>query len=138
MPTWPTTGQDPWGTDLKAYIDDSVTEAVDAVEVELGNTPLNAQTGTTYTLALTDKGKFVTMTNGSASTLTVPPSTDVAFAVGDTIEGAQMGAGQVTLTAGAGVTLHASPGLKVAAQYGTFGLKKIATDTWVAYGRLAA
>ena len=33
---------------------------------------VNTQTGTSYTLVLTDAGKQVTMSNASASTLTVP------------------------------------------------------------------
>lgn len=103
-----------------------------------GADPINAQTGTNYTLLLTDDGKFVTMNNASASTLTVPPNSSVAFPIGAKIEGAQLGAGQVTLTQGAGVTINAVPGLKLAAQYSVFGLKKIATDTWLAYGRLSA
>jgi hypothetical protein len=44
----------------------------------------------------------------------------------------------VTLTPTVGVTISGTPGLKVAAQYGTFGLIKTATDTWLAYGRLSA
>jgi hypothetical protein len=44
----------------------------------------------------------------------------------------------VTIAQGAGVTVNASPGLKVAAQYGTAALKKTATDTWLAFGRLSA
>jgi hypothetical protein len=104
-----------------------------------GGKVLNAQTGTSYTIVLSDAlGKFITMTNAAASTLTIPPNSSIAYPVGTLIEGAQMGAGQVTLTPGAGVTINASPGLKVAAQYGTFALLKIATDTWLAMGRLAA
>lgn len=101
---------------------------------------INAQTGTTYTAVLADayRRAFLTMANAAASTFTIPPNSSVAFAVGSVIEGAQLGAGQVTLTPGAGVTLNATPGLKVAAQYGTFGLLKTATDTWLAYGRLSA
>lgn len=99
---------------------------------------INAQTGTAYTLVAGDAGAFVTMTNAAASTLTVPPNSSVAFAVGTRIEGAQLGAGQVTLTPGAGVTINGTPGLRLAAQYGTFGLIKTATDTWLAYGRLSA
>jgi hypothetical protein len=98
---------------------------------------VNAQTAS-YTLALTDAGKFVTVANASACTLTVPPNSSVAFPVGTFIEGAQLGAGQLTLTPGAGVTINAVPGLKLAAQYGAFGLVKLATDTWLAFGRLSA
>ncbi|HKY56438.1 MAG TPA: hypothetical protein VJL80_00185 [Aeromicrobium sp.] len=99
---------------------------------------INAQTGTSYTLVLADAGKFVTMSNASASTLTVPPNSSVAFPVGTVIEGAQLGAGQVTLTPGSGVTINGTPGLKIAAQYGSYALVKTATDTWLAVGRLAA
>lgn len=109
--------------------------AIDATAVSHTN---NAQTGTSYTLVLGDAGKFVTMTNASASTLTVPPNSSVAFPVGAQIAGAQLGAGQVTLTPGAGVTINGTPGLKIAAQYGSFGLIKTATDTWLAVGRLSA
>lgn len=99
---------------------------------------INAQTGTSYTLVLTDAGKFVTMTNAAASTLTVPPNSSVAFPVGTVIEGAQLGAGQVTLTPGSGVTISAAPGLKATDQNSVFGLIKMATDTWLAFGRLSA
>lgn len=115
----------------------AATAAVDAAAAKVTKT-INAQTGTSYTLALTDAPKFVTMTNASASTLTVPPNASVAFPVGTMIDGAQLGAGQVTLTPGAGVTINGTPGLKVAAQYGTFGLLKTATNVWLAYGRLSA
>jgi hypothetical protein len=99
---------------------------------------VNTQTGTAYTLVLSDANNLVDMNNVAASTLTVPPNSSVAFSVGTIIEGNQLGAGQVTLTPGAGVTINATPGLKVAAQYGTYGLRKVATDTWLAYGRLSA
>ena len=87
---------------------------------------------------LVDAGKWVTMTNAAASTLTIPPNCSVAFPVGTLIEGAQLGAGQVTITPGSGVTLRATPGLKIAAQYGVWGMVKIATDEWSVFGRLAA
>lgn len=100
---------------------------------------INAQTGTSYTTVLADANRnaFLTMSNAAASTLTIPPNSSVAYPVGSEIEGGQLGAGQVTLTPGAGVTINATPGLKIAAQYGTFGLVKLATDTWLAYGRLS-
>ena len=64
---------------------------------------LNAQTGTTYTLALTDADNVVTASNTSAITITVPPS---VFAPGDRITIIQKGAGQVTFAQGAGVTIN--------------------------------
>ena len=62
----------------------------------------NAQTGTTYTLVIADLGKLVTLSNASGITLTVPPS---VFATGNIINIQQLGAGQVTLAQGAGVTI---------------------------------
>ena len=62
----------------------------------------NAQTGTTYTLIAADLGKMVTLSNGSAITLTVPPS---VFVSGNQINIQALGAGQVTLSQGAGVTI---------------------------------
>lgn len=122
------------GSGVAATYDDSGN----TLTVSRGAVTVNAQTGTSYTLVLADAPKFVTMSNASASTLTVPLNSSVAYPVGTIIEGAQLGAGQVTITATGGVTINATPGLKIAAQYGTFGLIKTATDTWLAYGRLSA
>ena len=99
---------------------------------------LNAQTGTSYTLVATDAGKVVTMTNASASTLTVPPNSAAPFSIGTEIEVIQSGAGQVTLTPGSGVTISSTPGLKVSAQHGVIRLRKVGTNTWVASGNLSA
>lgn len=122
---------------------DSVTQAKIADRAvgsaELDNLTLNAQTGTTYTLVLTDANKFITLSNASAITLTVPPSSSVAFETGDQVNLMQLGAGQVTITAGSGVTIRsAGSKLKTNAQYAVATLVKIDTDTWVAVGNLAA
>ena len=91
-----------------------------------------------YTLALTDDGKVVEMSNASANTLTVPPNSSVAFPVGTQIVILQTDAGQTTLTQGAGVTINATPGLKLRTTWSSATLIKRATDTWVAIGDLAA
>ena len=99
---------------------------------------LNAQTGTTYTLALADSGKFVTLSNASAITLTVPTNATVAFPVGTQVNIVQLGAGQVTV-GGAGVTLRSNGSkLKLFGQYAAATLVKIATDEWVLIGNTAA
>lgn len=98
----------------------------------------NAQTGTTYTLVLTDAGKLVSLTNASAITLTVPPNSSVAFPVGTRIDLAQLGAGQVTVAAGAGVTINSyASALSLVGQYAGATLVKTATDTWLLVGNLA-
>ena len=93
---------------------------------------VNAQIGTSYTLVLTDAGKQVTMNNASASTLTIPPNASVAFDVGVRIVVIQLGAGAVTLTAGAGVTISSQATSLVMAQYQVATLIKQATNTWIA------
>ncbi len=100
---------------------------------------INAQTGTTYTVVLTDDGKLVTADNASAITLTIPPNSSVAFGIGTQINIMQLGAGQVTITAGAGVTIRSNGSkLKLNGQYAVATCLKIASDTWVAVGNLSA
>lgn len=100
---------------------------------------INAQTGTSYTTVLADDGKLITCDNGSAITLTIPPNSSVAYGIGTQINVMQLGAGQVTLTAGAGVTFRsAGTKVKTNAQYAVATCVKIATDTWVLVGNLAA
>lgn len=57
-----------------------------AALANLGGSPsvqtINAQTGTTYTVVLTDVDKIVTQSNASAITTTLPQDSDVAFPVG--------------------------------------------------------
>ncbi len=93
---------------------------------------VNAQTGTSYTLVLTDAGKQVTMTNASASTLTIPPNASVAYDVGTRIQVIQLGAGAVTLTPGAAVTVSSLATTLAMSQFQVATLIKTATNTWVA------
>jgi len=99
---------------------------------------LNAQTGTTYTLVLADAGKFVTLNNASAIALTVPLESSVNYAIGTSIDLVQLGAGQVTVAGAGGVTVNATPGLKLRAQYSAATLVKTASNTWVLVGDIAA
>jgi hypothetical protein len=100
---------------------------------------INAQTGTTYTTVLGDDGKLVTCDNASPIALTIPPNGTIAYGIGTQINVMQLGAGVVTITAGAGVTLNsAGSKLKTNGQYAVATCCKIATDTWVVIGNLAA
>ncbi len=100
---------------------------------------INAQIGTTYTTVLTDDGKLITADNASAIALTIPPNSSVAYGIGTQINIMQLGAGTVTITAGAGVTLRSAGNkLKTDAQYAVATCCKIATDTWVVVGNLKA
>ena len=101
---------------------------------------LNAQTGTTYTAVLADDGKLITFDAGASNvTLTIPPNSSVAFGIGTQINIMQLNTGQVTIAAGAGVTLRsAGTKVKTNGQYSVATCVKIATDTWVLVGNLTA
>lgn len=99
----------------------------------------NAQTGTSYTLVLTDADKLLTTSNASANTVTIPPNSSVAFSVGTQIVGMQLGAGQTSIVAGSGVTILSSGSkLKITGQYSGYTLIKQATNTWLLMGDISA
>jgi predicted TIM-barrel enzyme len=71
--------------------------------------------------------------------LTIPPNSSVAYGIGTQINIAQLGAGQVTITAGAGVTLNSSgTKLKLKDQYAVATCVKTDTNTWFVVGNLSA
>jgi hypothetical protein len=88
---------------------------------------LRTVTGTSDTLVLADNGGGVTYSNASATTSTIPPNSSVAFAVGTKIVLINLGAGVVTVTAGAGVTVGGT--LTIAQNAGGTCIKT-ATNTW--------
>ena len=72
------------------------------------------------------------------ASLTVPLNSSVAYPVGTQIDILQVGSGQTTVAATAGVTVNATPGLKIRAQWGGATLIKRAENTWVLIGDLTA
>lgn len=113
---------------------------MDFTWIEQDDTTLsfNAQTGTTYTLVASDSAKLVTLSNASGITLTVPPS---VFSTGNQIHIQQIGAGQVTLAQGAGVTITStgatSSAPKLRAQYSAATIICTASNTFTVLGDLA-
>lgn len=97
----------------------------------------SAQTAS-YTAVLSDSGKIVEIANASANTFTIPPNSSVAFSVGTQITVVQTDTGQTTITAGSGVTINATPGLKLRDRWSSATIIKRATDTWLAVGDLSA
>jgi hypothetical protein len=116
-----------------------VLTAAECTNLAIAMVALNAQTGTTYTTVAADDGKLITCDNGSAIALTIPPNGTVAYGIGTQLNIMQLGAGQVTITAGAGVTLRSNGSkLKTNGQYAVATCCKIASDTWVVIGNLVA
>ncbi len=98
----------------------------------------NPQSGTSYTLVGGDLGKWVTSSNGSAVTITVPPS---VFVAGNTINVQQTGAGQVTFSQGSGVTITSTGATasapKLRAQYSACTIICVASNQFTIVGDLS-
>jgi hypothetical protein len=98
----------------------------------------DAETGTTYTLLAANLNQLVTLNNASPITLTVPPS---VFSAGDVINIAQIGAGQVTLAQGAGVTINSTGATatapKLRARYSAASIICTASNTFLVVGDIA-
>ena len=98
----------------------------------------DAETGTTYTLVAGNLNQLVTLNNASPITLTVPPS---VFSAGDVINIAQIGAGQVTLAQGAGVTITSTGATasapKLRAQHSAASIICTASNTFLVVGDIS-
>lgn len=115
----------------------AVDTRIDGVEAELAKVTFNNQTGTSYTLALADAGKLVTLDNAATITLTVPDNATVAFATGARIDIVQLGDGQVEIDPAGGVTVDSSGGDdKLAGQYSAATLIYRGSDEWLLIGDL--
>lgn len=100
---------------------------------------IRASTAASVTALITDDGKLITMSNASANTFTIPPNSSVAFGIGTQLNIAQLGAGQTSIVAGAGVTLNsAGAKLKLSAQYAVATCVKTDTNEWFVVGSLSA
>ena len=102
---------------------------------------LNDQTGTTYTPVLTDQYQvLVTRSNASASTMTIPTNASVAFPVGTVITVLNKGAGAVTISGAAGVTVlsaGATAASPVLNQYKSCALIQTSANNWYVVGAIA-
>ena len=96
---------------------------------------MNAQTGTTYTLAATDNGKVVTLDNGSAITVTIP----AGLVAGFNCLLVQKGAGKVTVTkAGGGSLNNRSTQTKTAGQHAIVTIVHIGSEVYILSGDTGA
>ena len=129
-----------------AYTDGQVLTAANVNTIagsvnDIAALQINAQTGTTYTLALTDAAKVVTLTNASPITLSINTDANVNFAIGTQILLYQGGAGQITVSATTpGTTTVRAQGSrnKSGGQYAVIGVMKMAANEWVVFGNTAA
>ena len=93
---------------------------------------INQQTGTSYTLVLSDATKIVQMNNSSANTVTIPTNSSVAFPIGTAIVIQKYGTGDTTIQGASGVTIRDPNNMAtITAQYDMRVVLKIGTDEWV-------
>jgi hypothetical protein len=101
-------------------------------------TPIISKTAS-YTLSdLAERDSMIEVNSSSATTITIPTNASVAFPVGASIDISQISTGQVTIAGAGGVTVNATPGLKLRTQWSTVTLFKRGTDSWIVYGDLTA
>lgn len=103
-----------------------------------GFRPYLRETTTARTLSLTDAGTFISAENVGGTEVTIPTNASVAFTQGTEIDFIQKTAGTLTLTAAAGVTLNGAVAGSVAvtAIWGGVTIKLIATNEWIAVGKI--
>ena len=95
---------------------------------------INTQTETAYTLAASDAGKLVTLTNAAAITLTVPGN---VFTAGQRVDCIVAGAGMVTAV-GSSCTVNGTPSRVSRAQWSAFTVLFTSATTAVVVGDLGA
>jgi len=87
-----------------------------------------------YSIVAADSGKLIRSTN-AAITITI----DNVLTVGQRVDFAQYGTGQVTFAAGSGVTLNSADGnLKTAKQYAGVSVECVASGVYWLVGNLGA
>ena len=92
---------------------------------------VNTQAGTTYALTVNDNGRVIVFTSASGVTLTVPSGLDLGFSCSIV----QYGTGQVTISAGSGVTLRLrSNANKTGGQYAVASLLSVVANEYVVIG----
>lgn len=103
-----------------------------------GSVAVRSQSLATYSFGLSDAGRVVSFTSGSAVAATVPPFSTAPFPLGTVVTVMQQGAGTVTFAPGAGVTINRKSGsaLTTGGQYTACQLINTATDVWTLFGAL--
>lgn len=92
-----------------------------------------------YTLVLSDNNKFIKMNTSSVNTVIVPTNASVAFSIGSQINIVQYGSGRTQVVPSSGtVTIYATPGPYLRAQYSSATLVKFETNVWLLIGDLGA
>jgi hypothetical protein len=99
-------------------------------------TPIISKTAN-YTLsAASERDSLIEVNSTDPVTITIPTNSAVAFPVGTTLDILGVNTGLITIAGDTGVTVNATPGLKLRTQWSSATLFKRAENSWVVYGDL--
>jgi predicted nucleic acid-binding Zn-ribbon protein len=98
------------------------------------NSVINVMSGS-HTIVTADVNNIREMSNGGTISI---PADNSFWPVGAVVDVIQTGSSQVTVAGGAGVTVNATPGLKLRAQWSSATILKRAANTFVVMGDLSA
>jgi hypothetical protein len=93
---------------------------------------------TNYTLAIADDGIIIETNSTSSIAITVPADSTTNFPIGTRITIIRVNTGAASVVGALGVTVNATPGLNLRAQWSAATLLKRAANTWVLMGDLSA
>lgn len=141
----PTVLQNDWNT---AYTErNSWDGGSTGLVAATGRTSLNVSarssnydiTGTAYDLDAADDNNYGRTTNAAAKTITVRPNSTHALPTDSTFYFRNIGAGNLTIVAGGGVTINPpQDGTLVVAQHGTVALRKVGINEYDLIGQVVS
>jgi hypothetical protein len=100
--------------------------------------PATNERTTNYTLLIGDDGIIVEANSTSPITITVSLNSTTPFPIGTKITLIRTNTGAVTIAGVVGVTVNATPGLNLRAQWSAATLLKRGTNTWLLMGDLSS
>lgn len=99
-------------------------------------TPIIAKTSN-YTLSsLAERDSLIEVDSTDPVTIMIPTNSAVAFPIGTTLDILGVNTGLITIQGDSGVSVNATPGLKLRTQWSSCTLLKRGENSWVAYGDL--
>ncbi len=96
----------------------------------VGLAQINNQTGTSYTLQLTDIAADIICTNSGPISVIIPTHATIPLDVGTLLTVSQGGTGIVTVSGQVGVSVVGANGFITGAMYDSLALEQIALDVW--------
>lgn len=101
---------------------------------------IGTSSATQRVLSQGDSATLIQMTSTSGNTVLIPldGTNGYTFPIGTQVVVVQAGTGQTTIAGASSVTVRATPGLKLRAQWSAATLVKISSNNWVVFGDVIA